>query len=692
MVKNYKLKTLSLVTTCMILGVSAGASGTANATEINVGEIEVTATRTQKQLLDVNTSVSVITEEEIKKSGKNTVAEILKDVPGVEVVNSGSQGLKRVSIRGENPFRTLILVDGQRISEHKSMSGAAILVNVADIERIEVIKGASSVLYGSDSIGGVINIITKKGGKDKVNVDASMSYDSANDGFTENLALSGRINDFSYRLSGSYVDGNDLHTPKGTVKPTDFGQEAYNLYLAYDVTGNITLGAKGEYFDGKMKSADISSDDFYVDIPHWKRKKVSAFIDAIDLSEYLSKVNFNAYFQENEKYMNNHVGAAGMDSIALNKIKTYGTSIQTEWQLGDSNYLIWGASYEDETLNSHNDLTLAPTSMVFIKSNTYIHGTQNTFASFLSLESLIYDDYTLNLGMRYTYVESEVDDYQGSGYMQMGGMTMPYNPETTRGSNHDDKVVFNGGLIYTPNSSSSVRFNWGQGFRAPILQERYIISSMGGSTTYGNKDLKPETSNNFEVGYRFSNKEAFIDLAVFYNIADDYIDTMLNPDNTYTYQNISDVKTFGVELDAFYAFYFNNDASNLKLYTKSTFMRREFNDPTGVGSTFNTNIPALKTRYGIKYHQDFSNLSFDADIYGRSYSERKQDYVGTDAVLTNTYGGFTTAHLDMGLSFGEKRNYFVNASVNNIFDKYYFIDNSLPEPGVSVVLTLGASF
>ena len=105
--------------------------------------------------------ISVITSDDIRRSSARTVGELLEDIPGVQIMNDGTQGLKRLSIRGEDAFRTLVMIDGQKISEHKSMSGAPILIDPTEIERIEVIKGPASVLYGSDAIGGAREIHNK---------------------------------------------------------------------------------------------------------------------------------------------------------------------------------------------------------------------------------------------------------------------------------------------------------------------------------------------------------------------------------------------------------------------------------------------------------------------------------------------------------------------------------------------------
>ena len=139
------------------------AIGFAEAADIVTEDVKVTATRVEKELMDVNMSVSVLTAEDIRRSSARSVGELLEMIPGVRVNNDGGQGIKRVSIRGNDTFQTLVMIDGQKISEQKSMSGSPFLIDPSQIERIEVIKGPASVLYGSEAIGGAVNIITKKG-------------------------------------------------------------------------------------------------------------------------------------------------------------------------------------------------------------------------------------------------------------------------------------------------------------------------------------------------------------------------------------------------------------------------------------------------------------------------------------------------------------------------------------------------
>lgn len=265
-----KLNKLSQAVLLTTLGISCAFA----ADEIYTRDVEVTATRVAHDLMDVPMSVGVVSAEEISRKGVTTIGEVIRDVPGVELNNDGTPGLVRVSIRGEGTMRTTILIDGQKISEHKSMSGTPILIDPSAVERVEVIKGPASVLYGSDAIGGVINIITKKGGNRPVQFDISTGYNGSGDGFLTNASLYGSVNGFNYRLSGSYSDFGDLNTPSGTVHGTDYDTRSGSVFLSYDFTKDLTLGLSADYFEGRYNTATMdmdSYDDFAVKIDPWKR-------------------------------------------------------------------------------------------------------------------------------------------------------------------------------------------------------------------------------------------------------------------------------------------------------------------------------------------------------------------------------------------------------------------------------------
>lgn len=680
----------------------------AAAEEVYTKGIEVTATRVAQDLMDVPMSVGVVTAEDIKKKGVATIGELIQDVPGVELQNDGTPGLVRVSIRGEGTMRSTILIDGQKVSEHKSMSGTPILIDPSAVERVEVIKGPASVLYGSDAIGGVINIITKKGGSKPVQFDAGVGYNGSGDGFTENASVYGSYKRLNYCLSGSYADFGNLKTPDKTIDGTDYDTQSASMFLSYDFTDNFTAGISADYFEGNFNTAtdDMSTyDNFAVKIKPWKRQKFAFFTDVKNINDYLARLRFDAYMQKTDKKMQNIVGmsAVDMDNHADNSIKSKGVSLQTEWQLGEKNYLIAGAGADSDSLDAATttkvDMVMVPNMMeLHTASLSELDGGQDSYYAFLSNETLLPYDLTASYGVRYTYVKTSVDNinarYLPGSYMITPGKPPQYTDYTqktpqvgTVGEESNSKAVFNFGLVWRGIEDLALRAAWSQGFRAPTIQEKFLISSMGGGTEIGNPNLDPETSDNFELGARYSGKRLNVDAAAFLNLADNYITTKDIGGDQYQYFNVGKATSYGIELSASYDL-----PCGFTPYTSMTWMKRKFEYGGLVGDTYDTNTPEFMYRAGIRYEKDFDAFTFTADSYARGAVERDYEYESSGEVVKTHHGGYTTANFEIGAAFGDKRQYSINAAVLNIFDKKYYISDSLPEAGIHAAVTVNAKF
>lgn len=655
--------------------------------------IEVTATRVNRELLQVPLSVSVVTEEQISKSGAITIADALKDVPGISINNDGTQGIKRIGIRGENAFRTLVLVDGQKISEHKSMSGSPLLISPSQVARVEVIKGPASVLYGSDAIGGVINIITKKPKDKPVEVELGMSYDTANKGLSEYLGVSGKVDGFGYRLGASQTRTDDLKTPDdGRVDYTDFSQKNLDGMLSYDFNEHFTLGANAEYYDGDINGTTTQSiaDEFYIKVPTWKRSKVNVFAELNELNDYLARIRIDAYHQRSQKLMVNHIktktatGSVNVDNNADNRLISNGVSSQSEWQLGENNYLIAGAGFEHDDLAAETstdtkiNMKMGPMTINRQSSTlTNIHSAQKTAYGFLSNETLLPADFTANYGLRYTYVASDLYSTNGK----------TYTGETSADSSNA-RTVFNAGLVWSGLEDQAFRFNFGQGFRAPLLQERYAVTTMGSTSSalYGNPNLKAETSNSYELGWRYSGESFNADIATFYSVADNYISTKTLSDTVSMYYNVDKSTSFGLESELSYAF-----DSGITPYTSFTYLRRKNEFKEGVvNKTYDSNTPKFTSRTGLRYTHDFSVFTLNLDGYARAQSARNE--VSNTSGEKTHHGGFTTANFEVSGSFGEKRQYVVSVAWLNMLNKQYYVTDALAEAGSHVVLTFNAKF
>lgn len=675
---------------------------------VELDEVKVTAGRVEQELMDVNMSVSVITQEEIRRSSARNVGELLEDIPGVRINNDGGQGMKRIKIRGEDAFRTLVMIDGQKVSEHKSMSGSPMLIDPSMIERIEVIKGPASVLYGSDAIGGAINIITKKGGTKPIEGEVSAGMNTSASGKNASGSIYGGIDGWKYRLSASIEDNDNLKTPKGEMENTYFTARSVSGFLSYDFTPDATVGASLDYYDLEFGSSDVNTPGFAVDVPEWTRFKAAAFGEFKNITSSFVRLRTDFFYQKSKKDMTNTVPGiwtqedvdtfkaggfneqflgmfgvkAGNEYVlqphASNDMSQYGFSIQTDWQIGDRNYLITGYEISYDDLNAHSWNT-GTNVLPMMLTDKHYDGYQMTNAVYASMETLLPANLTLTYGARYTWVKTDMDSINNN----MG--------TKTSGEGSDGKIVFNAGVLWHGTDNLTLRASYAQGYRSPILQELYIDTSMGSTgTTYANPNLKPETSDNFEIGARWNSTGLSADLAIFYSTADDYIATLYNAQKRgYQYSNVAEAKTFGVELTSSVRI----AETGFEPYLTATWMRRQFQNGNGF-STYDTATPEFMLRYGVRWSGMYAGVGLRTDVFARSQTATEYDDGIQNVTDSSSYrlGGYTTLNLTAGVDFGPKRQYSFDLGLYNIFDKGYQEQTSIYEPGRYFVAQLGARF
>jgi len=199
--------------------------------------VVVTATRVETPQEEVTTSVTVITAEDIRKQQAETVLEVLRNVPGVDVVQSGSRGdITSVFIRGSNSNQVLVLVDGMEVNSVTAGSFDFAHLLTDNVERIEVLRGAGGALYGSKAVGGVINIITKKGSGP---LQATLSAEGGN-GAThrEVLGLSGSLRGLRYSFSSSFLKTDGFRSVND-----DYRNAAVSARLDYELVKDGSLSA-----------------------------------------------------------------------------------------------------------------------------------------------------------------------------------------------------------------------------------------------------------------------------------------------------------------------------------------------------------------------------------------------------------------------------------------------------------------
>ncbi|MFO7706113.1 MAG: tRNA lysidine(34) synthetase TilS [Halopseudomonas sp.] len=207
----------------------------------------ITATGMRESLLLSPASITRLDRYDIERTPVADAAELFRDIPGVTLEDSNTPGMKRISIRGESSRRVAIKIDGQTMTDH-STYGTPLLIDPAMIERIEVIRGPSSVINGSNAIGGVVNIITRGGGEKPLEAHAGAGYYSATQGYRSSAGLDGSANGFDYRLALSRSEHADRRTPDGTLDYSDYDSESVSAHLGYR-WANQQLALKAEQFN-----------------------------------------------------------------------------------------------------------------------------------------------------------------------------------------------------------------------------------------------------------------------------------------------------------------------------------------------------------------------------------------------------------------------------------------------------------
>ena len=657
-------------------------------------EIVVTPTRTNRELREVPSSVSVVGGEALRRSGATTVADALRDVPGVEVFDQSVPGAKRVVIRGESGSRVLVLVDGQKISEQKSMDGAALLIDPARVERIEVVKGPGSVLYGSEAIGGVVNIITKKGGDRPVQAEATGTYDTSADGVKGYAALFGGHEGFQYRISGAWTDFDDRESAEETLENTAYEIQDYSLFLGYD-KDDLSLGVTYEDYRSDVEShtpegtTDETLTYFQLDLPRWDRWKIGGFAELRALADPLPRLRLDAYFQNTRKLFKNDMelripmGPAGVMAVENrittdNDQDTFGLDFQVDWMPHPDHYVIFGYEPVFDQLDAVTEIRSARitpmpppagTRTTSLDRFTY-EAEMDAHAVYVQDEWMLPADLTATLGLRQTWVDSR--------------LKATNNPEIGLRDADDSQAVFSAGLTWAGAENLILRGLFSQGYRFPNLQQLFIGTVHGGAEpTFANPELAPETSDNYEIGFRFGDGVFAADLALFYSDAADYITTR-PVEGGRRFENVNAAETFGAEAVIQY------DVAGLGLtpYAGATWLRRKFE--TGDFATYDTGRPDLMGRLGLRYGRDLGQSHLFTDLYFRGASEAEERFSDGTAA---TYGSWETLNLTLGGRFGADQKYFATVHLNNLFDREYATAaSSVPEAGFHAVFQAGVSF
>ena len=659
------------------------------AENIDMKEVTITtATKTQKKIEGVSASVIVLDEKAIEKMGASTMGDIVSRTPGLTrqygtFPSASSKSKSSVSIRGMGATGTLFLIDGERLAGEVKNPYDLDRIPASMIERIEVVKGPMSTLYGADAVGGVINIITKQpkeGFQGSFGIKTGTNSDGEGRNHDIDLNLRGKKDKlkYSFYANGSkstpYTQTETAHvlipSPAGKKSPSQHpdprfhtAKDTYNTDVTYREKANVlNVGTKLEYALTDALSASVAFS--YMDEERW-----GAYNGFVHPSGYKNNQNkpipvfnvpVNSHDENNRRVLSGDLKWSASEDLFL-KFKVYNsyykkrnTTTMKHWQdFGFPNE----AKSAANGMNANVDITSYELSGNYALNDAHLL-TFGTEYRDEKREATVFDS-TPNMGKKevdykaaYLQDEWEVSDtlnfIAGARYDVI--------------SNAENKATFKVGAVKNFSPLFNLRANFAQGYRTPDIREMYINKQtpMGlqlGAEVVG-YDLKPEFTNSYEIGASGKRGGFGYSAALFLNKIDDRIEKVsgVQP-NSYTFVNVSKAETKGLELMLDYAF-------NNGLYTAFTWNElRTENKKTGKDLEFNPDRTlSFKTEYSI-------NRNFDVGLVATYTGEQhytKSTPNGRVDALTDT---FTLVDFTTSYKFGKGNKYEVYGGINNIFDE-----------------------
>lgn len=702
----------SMLLSSLSLFVAANVSAaTPTSTAKTAGDetLIVTANRTESSLWDSPATVQVIDRQTLNNSTSVSIADDLQDIPGVEVTDNSLAGRKQIRIRGEASSRVLILIDGQVVSYQRAGQnyGVGLLIDESALERIEVVKGPYSVLYGSQAIGGVVNFITKKGGDKPLAGTVKAVYNSATAGWEESAAAWGSIGQFDYRINGSYSDQGNRDTPDGRLQNTNFRNNSQGVWLGYNLDRHkfgLSLDRYKTSTQTWFDDPEGQYEDFSVRIPKLEREKIGAFYDFDAGGDYLKKIHFDAYSQTIEREFENRIKTTqpipspiiqaltvSNQTNTNDKQYTQGVTLQGNFSLPANNELVIGTQYQHDKVKQDTRSSTrqtAATGAFDIQTLTlsHIEAEQSNASVFAQNDWRFADDWTWTVGARQYWLSSELtrsDSQSGAVSQSTGGE-----------SAHDDKLVTSTSLRYSGFKDIELRAAYAQGYVFPTLTQLFMQTSAGGGVTYGNTGLKAEHSNNYELGARYKGNMWLVDGAIYYSEAKDYIASLpcsgqaiCSGNSTssrgeyFYYDNIDRAKTWGMELTAEY------NGWAVSPYLSGNLIRRQYEGETV--ETWDTGEPALTGRAGLKHTLLLNSANVTSDLFVRAASSA-DDKTSSREIR---YPGWATINLAFNTEFGPQEQYQVNLALNNLTNKrYQTAHETIPAAGFNAAVGFAWNF
>ncbi|MGD9161772.1 MAG: TonB-dependent receptor [Desulfobacteraceae bacterium] len=633
---------------------------------VKMEKVVVTANRSETPMWDLPVSVTVVTSEEIEAMPATTVDDVLNKAAGLQIrrnkglVNTTSH--TTIYMRGTgDSSRVLVMKDG--VPLNSSYGGTVSIwntISLEDIERIEIVRGASSALYGSSAMGGVINIITKKPEK---KVSGKVSFESGSmDTNIGNVYISGSTDKFAVRASAGhkstkgyvyyeasswrdYYKKPESELTDGSIG-FDFRLGESILKLDYSHMIEDTLSATSTQYDGKQTNNEymmswgvpLAGGDFSIKSYYFDSKSTS------DADKYNSTTeDFDEYYY--------------LSSIPKDE---YGIMLQFNRDMGIHSVTV-GSDLKWAKCNS--DYAYAEGDRIF-------NGKQDFYSIFLNDEMGFMDDrLILNAGARYDYWKNHSGDFYDSTTSAIRSIVYP--------DKSDNAFSPKAGAVYKVTEKTKLRASFGTGFKAPSLYDLYK-SGPHGSTRFdlANPELEAEEMKwSYDVGFDTKpNEDLNISMTFYKSMFENYLgDKTLDPNEVPSWfspdegmaviqpVNLGEVKIYGVEAGVEYKF--NNMWSVFMNHTYNVSKIKKNEEDPAIEGNYLSYTPRHMTRMGVTYDNP---ALFSMGVFLTSVGERYGDLENTDTKKLDAYQ-VADVKISRKLFSGAE----IFGAINNVTDEGY---------------------
>lgn len=671
------------------------AFSAAHADESTLGTVSVTAKGYAANDLDTPVSTTTLDRTEIDRRGGQNLGDALRGEPGIAIANDSAQG-QNPTLRGLGKDSIVLLVDGMRFNSAQPAGAIASFMTLGMAERVEVVKGGASVLYGTGALGGAINVLLPQARfSPGVGVDAAASFDSASKGLRGTAVMNASAGDHALMLGASLARIDDYRSPEGSVARTGYGSDSFigQYRFRLDSQQQIRVSAqlhrdKDVWYPGSTQThpTNPATRTTTVHSPEQERRLFELGYNRKGSGERPLNVDVRVYRQEMARQIYAYADWLNRD-IVTNEVtfQTDGLDAKADWLVHPQHLISFGINTWEMTGNPDRWQAAAPAFTNFTANNPFQNAKINAVGAYVQ-DDMRFGKLNVLAGLRYDTVKSTADSM--------------LNGARTSGLDGSDSALSGSlGMIYEAAPLFRPYANYARAFRAPGMRERYESGIRGDGYFYaGSPEVEAEKADQIEVGIKGANSQFIYQIAGYHNRIENYLTGQIltgaaataacgapNAANCKKTVNLGSVTIKGLEANARW------QAVSGHWLTAGLSMVRGTNDDINEALF---QMPADEARLGW-----LGNLlpGVSADFTLRLVD--RQDRIATQFTRgrENATAGFATA--DLGATWRFAKNQSLRLAVRNLADKTYHEHQTegisgweIKAPGRSLQLAWRGSF